>query len=91
MDANKTKLVVVDWKANWCQKCKVVYPEYEKLSEEHPQAVFLVADVDELKYGKSEAGIEVLPTFHFIKNDELVHQFSGVRINEMKKTIEKHK
>ena len=85
-------LTVIEWKAAWCSKCKVLAKEIERIAPQHPGVSFLYADIDEadLKDGKKEAGIDHLPVLHFIKGGELVHSILGVRINEMQRTIEQH-
>lgn len=78
--------------ATWCGKCGVLGKELTRLSSKHPNVSFLFADIDEgdLKIGKKEAGIDHLPVTHFIHNGELVHSITGVRINELAKTIERY-
>ena len=86
---NQGRLTVIEWKATWCGKCKVLAKEMERLALAHPEVEFRFADIEEgdLKEGKKEAGIDHLPVLHFIKGGELVHAITGVRINEMAKTV----
>ena len=89
---NADKLTVLEWKAQWCGKCKTLGKELERLAVAHPEVEFRYADIEEgdLKEGKREAGIDHLPVLHFIKGGELVHQIVGVRLNETEKTIERY-
>ena len=87
---NKSKLVIVDWSASWCGPCKQIAPIYNKLSEQYSNAVFIKCDVDELSSSASDAGVQGVPTFHFIKNDELVDEFTGADSQKVVQTIEKH-
>ena len=86
------QLVVLEWKAAWCGKCKVVAKELQRLQAKHASIAVRTVDIEEgdLAQGKKEAGIEHIPVLHFIHGGELVHEIVGVRINEMAKTVEKY-
>jgi thioredoxin 1 len=84
------KLVIVDWSAKWCQPCKQIAPIYETLSDENKNVVFLKADIDVLSDASVEAGVQSVPTFHFIKNSEMVAEFAGADANKLKMLIQQH-
>ncbi|CAH2293996.1 thioredoxin [Pelobates cultripes] len=71
------KLVVVDFTATWCGPCKMIAPFFEKLSQQYPNVVFLKVDVDDAQDVAAHCDIKCMPTFHFYKNNEKVHEFSG--------------
>ena len=87
LETNSDKLVIVDWTAGWCGPCKQIAPVYESLSKEHTNVVFIKADIDTLQDASVEAGVQSVPTFHFIKNNELVGEFSGADQNKLKSYI----
>lgn len=39
--------MVVDFTATWCSPCQRIAPEFEQLSQDLPDVVFLKVDVDE--------------------------------------------
>ena len=86
------QLVVLEWKASWCGKCKTVAKELHRLQQRYPSVTVRTVDIEEgdLVEGKKEAGIDHIPVLHFIKGGELVHEIVGVRTNEMAKTVEKY-
>ncbi|XP_073520823.1 thioredoxin-like [Phyllobates terribilis] len=71
------KLVVVDFTATWCGPCKMIGPFFDTLSTKYPEVVFLKVDVDDAADVAEHCGIKCMPTFHFYKNGNLVHEFSG--------------
>ena len=85
-------LVILEWKATWCNKCKTVAKDLLRLQARHPTLTIRTVDIEEgdLGEGKREAGIDHIPVVHFIKGGELVHEIVGVRTNEMTKTVEKY-
>ncbi|KAE8632695.1 hypothetical protein XENTR_v10001638 [Xenopus tropicalis] len=71
------KLVVVDFTATWCGPCKMISPVFEKLSVENPDVVFIKVDVDDAQDVAAHCDVKCMPTFHFYKNGQKVHEFSG--------------
>ena len=88
--AKPGQLVVVDWSASWCGPCKAIAPIYNALAEATPNVLFLKVDIDELQDASVEAGVQSVPTFHFIKNSELVAEFSGADQNKLKQLVKQH-
>uniref|UniRef100_M3XI97 Thioredoxin domain-containing protein n=1 Tax=Latimeria chalumnae TaxID=7897 RepID=M3XI97_LATCH len=67
-----TKLVVIDFYAEWCGPCKKIQPQYEELSKVHKDVLFLSVDVDEAQDLVQECEIKAMPTFIFMKGGERV-------------------
>jgi len=86
------KLVVVDWAADWCGPCKMIEPIVDKLSNEYSSnAVFVRCDADSLSDTAAEAGVTVLPTFHFLRGGaskyEVIDQFSGADPQKLREKV----
>jgi len=90
---SKDKLIVVDWTATWCQPCRRMSPHFNKFadSKEYENVTFIKVDVDELPEVSQLAGIKSVPTFQFLKNGKMLHQFSGADIQQLEETITKFK
>ena len=65
-------LQVIKYGATWCGPCKVIAPAVEKMSEEYDDVTFLDIDIDIMHETASEASVTSVPTFHLIKNNNLV-------------------
>ena len=72
------KLVYVDVWATWCGPCKQIAPKIEELSknEQYSEVSFYVYDIDD-DDEITEEYIEVIPTFLFFKDGELVDKVTG--------------
>jgi thioredoxin 1 len=93
LSANPSGLVIVDWSASWCGPCRAVAPYYDELSAmpENESVTFVKADIDELPDASREAGVEAVPTFHFIKGNKIVAQLQGANMNRLKDLLEQHR
>ncbi|XP_053573951.1 thioredoxin-like [Bombina bombina] len=80
------KLVVVDFTATWCGPCKMIAPFFKGLSEKYPDVVFLKVDVDDAQDVAADCDIKCMPSSHFYKNGEKVHDFSGA--NQEQKVVD---
>lgn len=59
-----TKLVIVDYYAQWCGACRGVYPKIMQLAERNEDIVFLKVEYDENKSVCKSLGVKMLPYFH---------------------------
>merc|ERR1719183_3384128 len=74
---------VVYWTAAWCGPCKMISPEYAKLSEKYPDITFAKVDVDECQEAAQTASISSMPTFQFFKFGSFLGQFSGADVKQL--------
>lgn len=72
-----SKLVVVDFTAQWCGPCKMIAPALAQAAKDNPDIIVLKVDVDEQDEITQEYGIAAMPTFLFFKNGKQVKEFSG--------------
>ncbi|XP_018336597.1 thioredoxin-2 [Agrilus planipennis] len=86
------QLVVVDFYADWCGPCKMIAPKLEELAKEFANSiVVLKVSVDECEELTVEYNISSMPTFLFIKNKEVLSQFSGANYDKLRAAILEHK
>lgn len=85
------KLVVVDFFATWCGPCKVIAPKLEEFQAKYAEKILVVkVDVDECEDLAAKYNISSMPTFLFIKNKNVVDQFSGANAEKLESFIKKH-
>lgn len=86
-------LVVVDYSTTWCGPCKVIYPKYEELSNQFPDAIFtkVIGDSTQAatKLMKRE-GVRSVPSFHFWKGGKKVDQVNGANSEALETTLKEH-
>lgn len=80
IEASQSKLVLVDFWAEWCGPCRMLSPILEQVAQAHA-GVLIVAKVDadaepELT---SRYGVRGLPTVKLFKAGEVVDEFVGAR------------
>ena len=76
---NKYDLILLYFTASWCGPCRMISPFIEELVVKIPSCKFLKVDVDDEKLEElvSKFNINSMPTFCFIKNQELIHTITG--------------
>ncbi len=79
MDNSMQKLVLLDFWATWCQPCKQLIPVLVKLADEY-NGEFLLAkvDIDQNKQLAEHFSVRSVPTVKFIRNGQIVDEFSGM-------------
>lgn len=87
----QSKLVVVDYYANWCKPCKRIEPEVVSLAKTHAATtVFLKVNVDDCKMLAQIQGIKAMPTFQFFKNGRKIDEFKGADLSTLRARISRH-
>lgn len=78
-EVNNTKLpVVIDVYATWCGPCQQMTPIFEQLEKElGDKCKFAKLNVDEARELSIQYGVTSVPTFVFIKNNEIKHKETG--------------
>eukprot|EP01113_Clastostelium_recurvatum_P045138 TRINITY_DN7714_c0_g1_i2.p1 TRINITY_DN7714_c0_g1~~TRINITY_DN7714_c0_g1_i2.p1 ORF type:complete len:753 (+),score=213.96 TRINITY_DN7714_c0_g1_i2:43-2301(+) len=75
--AAKSRLVVVDFMAQWCGPCKKLAPFVDQLALDYPNVVFLKVDVDQLPGTAARCEIKAMPTFRLYIGNDVVEKFTG--------------
>ncbi|KAJ7386509.1 glycerol ether metabolic process [Desmophyllum pertusum] len=86
-----SKLVVIDFYAEWCGPCKAISPKVEKFSEEFSDVCFAKVNVDDNGDTAESEGVTAMPTFKLYKNGKKVDELVGANEQKLKALIEKHK
>ncbi|KAF3452476.1 hypothetical protein FNV43_RR02909 [Rhamnella rubrinervis] len=83
------KTVVLDMYTQWCGPCKVIAPRFQELSQKYSDVVFLKLDCNqENKALAKELGIRVVPTFKILKDNKVVKEVTGAKIDDLVAAIE---
>ncbi|CAB0151913.1 Thioredoxin [Pseudidiomarina piscicola] len=92
LTGSKTKLVMVDFWADWCEPCKQLMPILEKLASDYSDRVTLAKiDCEEQQQLAAQFGIRSLPTVAFFKDGQPVDGFAGVEPESaIRARIEQH-
>ncbi len=79
--------IVIDVYATWCGPCQQVAPLFDELSKELGDVCkFVKLNVDEARELSIYYGVTSVPTFIFIKNNEIKHKETGYMSKDDLKT-----
>ena len=73
-------LYIIDFHAKWCKPCKKIAPDFEKLSQQYTDVMFMKCDVDESDELSALFDINSLPTFVYGYNKNIIDKFEGANI-----------
>lgn len=86
---SETRLVVIDFFAEWCGPCKRISPDIAKLEEQYNnKIVVLKIDVDECEDISAEFSIQSMPTILFIKEGRIVETVVGANMPAVHRAIQ---
>jgi len=81
-EINDTKVVIVDFFADWCGPCKRMAPALEELSNERADIKICKINVDEANDVAYKYGVSSIPCFISFKNGEVYKRIVGARPKE---------
>ena len=84
------RLLVVDFGASWCGPCKRIEPLIQDLSESMLDITFCKVDIDEVEELVEKFNITSVPTFIFIKNNNLLDRVEGIKYDNILELCNKH-
>jgi len=79
MESSMQRLVLLDFWASWCQPCKQLIPVLMKLANEsNGDFILAKVDIDQNKELAEHFKVRSVPTVKFIRNGQIVDEFSGM-------------
>ena len=89
--AADSKLLVIDFWAEWCGPCRMIAPIVDELAAEYEGRVLVAkCDVEECEEAVAKFGVRNIPTVVFVKGGEVVDKNVGAASKDaLKAKIEK--
>jgi thioredoxin 1 len=77
--------ILINFGAKWCNPCKKLKPELEKISLEkkYENFKFYKIDIDDFDEISSKLNITSIPTTIIIKNKKITNRITGINLNEI--------
>ncbi len=72
-----SKILLIDFWAEWCAPCKMFGPIFEKASEKYPDIVFAKCNTEEQQGVAAAFGIMSIPTLAIFREKILVFKDAG--------------
>mmetsp|Transcript_1813 Transcript_1813/g.1999 ORF Transcript_1813/g.1999 Transcript_1813/m.1999 type:complete len:132 (-) Transcript_1813:274-669(-) len=87
-NAKSSRLVIVDFGAQWCDHCKAALPAFVKMTQQYTAPLYVLADVD--RTPETSQNIRFTPTFQFFKKGRKVDEVTGTNQQLLKDHIWLH-
>ena len=86
---NANKLIVMDFKAQWCVPCKAIKPFFDYLKENYPNVDFLEINIEDENTISITENFEIakVPTFIYFKNGSICHSIIGTNKENIETAI----
>ncbi|KAJ3208313.1 hypothetical protein HDU82_002644 [Entophlyctis luteolus] len=81
-----SKVVIVDYWAEWCAPCKTVSPKFTELSDRYPEVRFLKVETDEVDLDECDT-LQAMPTFRAYVDGVQVGEVVGARVNQVENLV----
>lgn len=81
-------VTILEGTATWCEKCKAIAPEVQKMVTQYPNVRFYTYDVEECEDIAQELGVRQMPTFSIFKDGDIQTGVTGAKPLEIRKAIE---
>ncbi len=91
VEPSMTKLVILDFYADWCGPCKAIAPMLEKVASEYADkgVVLRKIDVDEEKFIAAQFQVQSIPTVYALFQGQPVADLTNARSeSQMKQTLD---
>lgn len=75
----------------FCSPCKAIAPQYQELASRNPDVVFVKVDVDRCQDLTDKYEVSAMPTFKFIKNNDVVDTVRGADAAAIAAAVKNHK
>ena len=81
--------LIVKFTAKYCGPCRVIAPEFEKISndQQYDSFIFTEIDITEVPEIATHYNVSCVPTFMFINRGEYIDGFSGVSKEQLNKLV----
>ncbi|CAB3408449.1 unnamed protein product [Caenorhabditis bovis] len=87
--ADASRLIVIDFYADWCGPCRFIAPVYEDLANQYRNASFFKVNVDHSRDIMQAYGVRAMPTFVILKNKNEVGRIQGANEAALRDTIQR--